>query len=44
MKKSVYVKELRNEGTGAGSKSDGQVGNDSPANATPNSNVESVQV
>ncbi|KAB5556134.1 hypothetical protein DKX38_007043 [Salix brachista] len=39
----VYVKELRNKGTGAGSKSDGQVGNDSPANATPNSNVESVQ-
>uniref|UniRef100_A0A6N2L2L7 RNA-polymerase II-associated protein 3-like C-terminal domain-containing protein n=1 Tax=Salix viminalis TaxID=40686 RepID=A0A6N2L2L7_SALVM len=32
-----------NKGTGAGSKSDGQVGNDSPANATPNSNVESVQ-
>ncbi|KAJ6354224.1 hypothetical protein OIU76_003133 [Salix suchowensis] len=43
VKKSVYVKELRNKGTGAGSKSDGQVGNDSPANATPNSNVESVQ-
>uniref|UniRef100_A0A6N2L1R1 RNA-polymerase II-associated protein 3-like C-terminal domain-containing protein n=1 Tax=Salix viminalis TaxID=40686 RepID=A0A6N2L1R1_SALVM len=43
VKKSVYVKELRNKGTCAGSKSDGQVGNDSPANATPNSNVESVQ-
>ncbi|KAG5244706.1 RNA polymerase II-associated protein [Salix suchowensis] len=43
VKKSVYVKELRNKGTGAGSKSDGQVGNDSPANATPSSNVESVQ-
>ncbi|KAJ6737780.1 hypothetical protein OIU85_019802 [Salix viminalis] len=44
VKKSVYVKELRNKGTGAGSKSDGQVGNDSPANATPSSNVENVQV
>ncbi|KAB5556017.1 hypothetical protein DKX38_006926 [Salix brachista] len=44
VKKSVYVKELRNKGSGAGSKSDGQVGNDSPANATPSSNVESVQV
>uniref|UniRef100_A0A6N2LA31 RNA-polymerase II-associated protein 3-like C-terminal domain-containing protein n=1 Tax=Salix viminalis TaxID=40686 RepID=A0A6N2LA31_SALVM len=43
VKKSVYVKELRNKGTGAGSKYDGQVGNDSPANATPSSNVESVQ-
>ncbi|KAB5556011.1 hypothetical protein DKX38_006920 [Salix brachista] len=43
VKKSVYVKELRNKGTGAGSKSDGQVGNDSPANANPNSNVESIQ-
>uniref|UniRef100_A0A6N2LCN2 RNA-polymerase II-associated protein 3-like C-terminal domain-containing protein n=1 Tax=Salix viminalis TaxID=40686 RepID=A0A6N2LCN2_SALVM len=43
VKKSVYVKELRNKGTGAGSKSDGQVGNDSPANATPSSNVENVQ-
>jgi len=38
------VKELRNKGTGAGSKSDGHVGNDSPANATPSSSVESVQV
>ncbi|KAB5556023.1 hypothetical protein DKX38_006932 [Salix brachista] len=43
VKKSVYVKKLRNKGTGAGSKSDGQVGNDSPANATLNSNVECVQ-
>ncbi|KAG5244696.1 RNA polymerase II-associated protein [Salix suchowensis] len=43
VKKSVYVKELRDKGTSAGSKSDGQVGNDSPANATPSSNLESVQ-
>jgi hypothetical protein len=39
VKKSVHVKELRNR-----SKSDGHVGNDSPANATPSSSVESVQV
>ncbi|KAI5587129.1 hypothetical protein POPTR_005G014100v4 [Populus trichocarpa] len=38
VKKSVHVKELRNR-----SKSDGHVGNDSPANATPSSSVESVQ-
>jgi len=38
------VKELRNKGTGAGSKSDGHVGNNSLANATPSSSVESVQV
>nr|TKS13719.1 RNA polymerase II-associated protein 3-like isoform X1 [Populus alba] len=43
VKKSVHVKELRNKGTGAGSKSDGHVGNDSPANATPSFSVESVQ-
>ncbi|KAH8507190.1 hypothetical protein H0E87_009636 [Populus deltoides] len=43
VKKSVHVKELRNKGTGAGSKSDGHVGNNSLANATPSSSVESVQ-
>ncbi|XP_011038926.1 PREDICTED: RNA polymerase II-associated protein 3-like isoform X3 [Populus euphratica] len=43
VKKSVRVKEVRNKGTGAGSKSDGHVGNDSPANATLSSSVDSVQ-
>ncbi|CAK7340538.1 unnamed protein product [Dovyalis caffra] len=42
VKKSIHVEEM-NKSTGAGSRSDGLVGNDSHANATPRSNVESVQ-
>lgn len=44
MKKSVYVEEIKNKSTGAGSRSDGQLGDDSRANAIPSSNAESIQV
>ena len=44
MKKSIYVEEIRNKSTGAGNRSDGQLGNDSHANAFPSSNKESIQV
>ncbi|KAG6751501.1 hypothetical protein POTOM_043690 [Populus tomentosa] len=43
VKKSVYVEEIKNKSTGAGSRSDGQLGNDSRANAIPSSNAESIQ-
>ncbi|KAJ6757026.1 hypothetical protein OIU74_026311 [Salix koriyanagi] len=43
VKKSIYVEEIKNKSTGAGSRSDGQLGNDSHANATPSSNKESIQ-
>ncbi|KAB5529150.1 hypothetical protein DKX38_019231 [Salix brachista] len=44
VKKSIYVEEIKNKSTGAGSRSDGQLGNDSHANAIPSSNKESIQV
>ncbi|XP_011023787.1 PREDICTED: RNA polymerase II-associated protein 3 isoform X3 [Populus euphratica] len=43
VKKSVYVEEIKNKSTGAGSRSDGQLGNDSRANAIPSSNAEIIQ-